>query len=396
MSHICPIFRYSDFVARGSIRLKREPDYWELRAYAGPDPITARPRYVSRSFRGGKRDANKALAQLVAEIDSIGTQADQSVSGLLLAHIDHLEQRGREARTIESYRGIARKVAADRLGGKTIQDLGPKDFDDFYVRLRAAGLSPGSIKRYHSVLGGAFQQAMKWGWASRNVVRLATPPAVPRQSRTTPTPAIVTALLREAVESRNPENHIAFRLLAATGARRGEVCGLRWSSVDLDRRVLWIRHSVARLRTGILIEKDPKSHQTREVAIDRNTAQILRVHRERQEMIAGELRTEFNPEGYVIADLATDPTGLTPISPDRLTQAFKRLTTRVPGAAGVRLHDLRHWYASTQLDAGESLPAVAARIGDHVETLARVYAHRGHRGDHEAADNLGALIDDPD
>jgi hypothetical protein len=118
---------------------------------------------VSRTFRGGKREANKALAQLVAEVDSIGTHADQSVAGLLLAHIDHLEQRGREARTIESYRGIARKVAADRLGGKMIQDLGPKDFDDFYVRLRSNGLSPGSIKRYHSVLGGAFQQAMKWG-----------------------------------------------------------------------------------------------------------------------------------------------------------------------------------------------------------------------------------------
>jgi integrase len=383
-------------MARGSLRLKRQPDYWELRAYAGPDPITARPRYVSRTFRGGKRDANKALAQLVAEVDSIGTHADQSVAGLLLAHIDHLEQRGREARTIESYRGIARKVAADRLGGKMIQDLGPKDIDDFYVRLRSNGLSPGSIKRYHSVLGGAFQQAMKWGWTNRNVVRLATPPAVPRQSRTTPTPTVVTALLREAAESRNPENHVAFRLLAATGARRGEICGLRWSSVDLDRRVLWIRHSVARLKTGKLIEKDPKSHQTREVAIDKGTAQILSNHRERQEALAAMLRTKLDSDGYVIADLAADPTGLTPISPDRLTQAFKRLTARVPGASDVRLHDLRHWYASTQLDAGESLPAVAARIGDHVETLARVYAHRGHRGDHDAADNLGALIDSPD
>ena len=99
---------------------------------------------------------------------------------------------------------------------------------------------------------------MKWGWTNRNVVRLATPPAVSRQSRTTPTPTVVTELLREAAESRNPENHVAFRLLAATGARRGEICGLRWSSVDLDRRVLWIRHSVARLKTGKLIEKDPK------------------------------------------------------------------------------------------------------------------------------------------
>jgi hypothetical protein len=61
------------------VRLKRDPDYWELRAYAGRDPISGRPRYVSRSFRGGKRDAGKALTQFVAEIDVKGTQADLSV-----------------------------------------------------------------------------------------------------------------------------------------------------------------------------------------------------------------------------------------------------------------------------------------------------------------------------
>ncbi len=375
------------------MRLKRDPDYWELRAYAGRDPITGRPRYVSRTFRGGKRDAGKALTQFVAEIDVKGTQADLSVDGLLTSHIDHLEQRGRGARTIEGYRGIARGVAADRVGRRQLSEVGPKDFDDFYDRLRSRGLSPSTVQRYHALLGGAFQQAMKWGWASRNVVRLATPPTVPRQSRTVPTPEVVAALLRAAVESRNPENHVAFRLLAATGARRGEVCGLRWSSVDLDERTIWIRHAVARLVSGELIEKDPKSHQTRQVSIDPTTCQVLRDHREYQLSIASQVGCALRSDAFVIADLVADPTGGVPVRPDRLTQAFKRLTDRVPGAADVRLHDLRHWYATTQLDAGESLPAVAARIGDHVETLAKVYAHRGHRSDRAAADELGARLD---
>jgi integrase len=375
------------------MRLKREPDYWELRAYAGRDPITARPRYVSRSFRGGKRDAGKALTQLVAEIDVKGTQADLSVDGLLGSHIDHLEQRGREARTIEGYRSIARGVATDRLGRRQLNDVGPKDFDDFYDRLRSNGLSAATVQRYHALLGGAFQQAMKWGWASRNVVRLATPPAVARQSRTVPTPEVVAAIIRAAGESRNPENQVAFRLLAATGARRGEVCGLRWSSVDLDQRTIWIRHAVARLVSGELIQKDPKSHQTRQVSIDSTTCEILRAHHEHQLSIAAQVGCELRDDAFVIADLAVDPTGGVPVRPDRLTQAFKRLTARVPGAADIRLHDLRHWYATTQLDAGESLPAVAARIGDHVETLAKVYAHRGHRGDRAAADELGARLD---
>jgi integrase len=185
---------------------------------------------------------------------------------------------------------------------------------------------------------------------------------------------------------------VAFRLLVATGARRGEVCGLRWSSVDLDQRTIWIRHAVARLASGELIEKDPKSHQTRQVSIDPTTCEILRTHYEHQLSIAAQIRCDFSDDAFVIADLAADPTGRVPVRPDRLTQAFTRLTARVPGAADVRLHDLRHWYATTQLDAGELLPAVAARIGDHVETLAKVYAHRGHSGDRAAADDLGARL----
>lgn len=78
--------------------------------------------------------------------DVKGTQADLSVDGLLTSHIDHLEQRGRGALTIEGYRGIARGVAADRLGRRQLSEVGPKDFDDFYDRLRSRGLSPSTVQ----------------------------------------------------------------------------------------------------------------------------------------------------------------------------------------------------------------------------------------------------------
>jgi integrase len=97
-------------------------------------------------------------------------------------------------------------------------------------------------------------------------------------------------------------------------------------------------------------------------------------------------------DAFVLADMLTDASGSTPIRPDRLTQAFARLCERVDGAENVRLHDLRHWFASTQLDAGEPLPAVAARIGDNVETLAKVYAHKGRRGDRSAAESVGIIL----
>ena len=57
--------------------------------------LTGRRQYVSRSLRGGRRDADKALAQLVAQVDVDGPTSSHSVAELLAAHIDHLE--GREA-----------------------------------------------------------------------------------------------------------------------------------------------------------------------------------------------------------------------------------------------------------------------------------------------------------
>ena len=77
-------------MAKGSLRLKREPDYWELRAFAGRDPITGKKRYVTRGFRSGKREANSMLAQLVAEVDRAGARTEGTVGYLLGAHIDHL------------------------------------------------------------------------------------------------------------------------------------------------------------------------------------------------------------------------------------------------------------------------------------------------------------------
>ncbi len=368
-------------MAKGSLRLKREPDYWELRAYAGRDPISGKKRYVTRVFRGGKREANSMLAQLVAEVDRAGPRTEGTVGYLLDAHIDHLAARGRQQRTIDGYRTIARAIAQDPLSAMPLKRVTVKAVDDFYNRLNDRKLSPSTIQRYHALLGAAFQQAMAWGWLPTNVVRLATPPSVPRIARKIPTPEVVAAILREAEASRNPENHLAFRLLATTGARRGEICGVRWSAVDLDRNRISIREAIAHLATGELQQKDPKSHQIREVAIDVRTAEMLREHRLDQLAYAANVRAELARDAFVLADLLTDPTGLTPIPPNRLTQAFRRVIDRVPGAEKVRLHDLRHWFASTQLDAGEPLPAVAARIGDNVETLAKVYAHKGTRGD---------------
>jgi hypothetical protein len=107
----------------GSIRLKREPNYWEVRAYAGRDATTSKHRYVSRTVKGGKRDAQRLLTKLTAELDSHGPTTRNTVSELLTAHVDP----------------TLGKTPLDRATVKTI--------DDYYNRLGHLGLAPGSILR---------------------------------------------------------------------------------------------------------------------------------------------------------------------------------------------------------------------------------------------------------
>ncbi|MEM9655415.1 MAG: tyrosine-type recombinase/integrase, partial [Actinomycetota bacterium] len=296
-------------MAGGSLRLKREPDYWEMRVYAGRDPVTGKRRYASRGFRGGKRDANAALAAFVAEVnrESVATN-EATVDSLLVAHIDHLAARGRQARTVEGYQTIARSVATDPIGSMVLAKVKVKDVDDFYVRLRKRDLSPSTIHRYHALLNAAFRQAMAWDWITRNVVQLATPPSVRRIAREIPSPETVSALLAEAKASRNPENYLVFRLLAVTGARRGEICGLRWPNVDLKAGTFTIRESIARVASGDLITKDPKSHQIRTVSVDSQTAELLAEHKQHQAEAAKALDGKVARGAYVFADLRTDPT----------------------------------------------------------------------------------------
>lgn len=106
------------------------------------------------------------------------------------------------------------------------------------------------------------------------------------------------------------------------------------------------------------------------------------------EQRAAAFEMRLGPTCFVFSD---DPAGLTPIAPERLTQAWSRLAT----AAGVsaRLHDLRHFQASLLLDAGEAVSTVAARLGHRdSSTTLRVYAHLMPGADGRAAGIVGEAL----
>jgi integrase len=149
-------------------------------------------------------------------------------------------------------------------------------------------------------------------------------------------------------------------LSALRGLRRGEVCGLRWTELDLDHGVLFVERN--RTTAGYaIIEGDPKtSAGRRAVALDQATVQVLRDHRQRQR--DQQTRREAAGQGWVDSGYVFIRKDGSPIHPGYASGRFRFLIQR-SGLPPVRLHDLRHGAASLAHEAGADLKILQDLLG---------------------------------
>jgi integrase len=168
--------------------------------------------------------------------------------------------------------------------------------------------------------------------------------------------------------------------------RRGELLGLTWLALHLDGGTLRVEQQLVPTAGGITFGPPKSKRSLRTVALDAETVEALRAHREAQL-----LERSFAGDAYVDHDLVfCDELG-EPIYSTRLTRAFAR-DRKAAGLTSGTMHVLRHTHATHALTSGVPVHVVAARIGDRHETVLRVYAHLLPQSDVEAAEQVAALI----
>lgn len=363
----------------------RGGDAWRIKVYLGRS-ADGRRRYLERTVRGTRRDAEREVARLLVEVDEGRHAAAAPMTfGELLDRWLEVKRASVAPRTIESYEWIATKYLWPRLGDRKLASLRTMDLDELYAALHASGLSARTVRICHTVVRQSLEQARRWGLIARSPAVDATPPRSIRTEVTPPTVDEVVQLLDAAHEA-DPAFGTFLWLKSATGCRRGEMCALRWSDVDLDRPELSIRRAITQVGRE-LIEKDTKTHQSRRVALDEATVGLLRQHRLRQ-------REEALALGVRLADdalLFATPEG-GPWRPDVCTNRFGRLRAGI-GLDRVRLHDLRHFVASVLIDGGIPISTVSTRIGhSQMSTTLNLYTHAIPATDQAAAAYLGTLL----
>ncbi len=374
---------------RGSLR-ERRAGVWELIVQLPRDATSARARQLSRTVQGTKREAQRALAAMVAEVAAGKVSSTAMTMGELMARwLDHVDEQ-LAATTVREYRRIVAKTLDPDLGALSLRRITTQRLDTYYAGLsRDRGLSPATVRHLHAVIRGSLAQAVRWGWIPVNPAASASPPKLRRREITPPAMADTRALL-DAADEHDVEFGVLLRVLAATGARRGEVCGLRWSDLDADGGTIYIRRSVASVAGGTIV-KDTKTHAARRIAVDGDTLAVLARHRARMERRARACAVELSPDAFMFTSTGD---GSEPLHPDTITGGFQRLCRRA-GLAGVRLHDLRHLHATQLLAAGVPVRTVSGRLGHaNAATTLNVYAHFLEASDRQAADVIAGLLSD--
>ena len=372
---------------RGSKRQIR-PGVWELRVSLGDDPATGKLRQLSKTFRGGSRAADAALRDLVDQqapgrADGVGATVGQ----LLDRWLEECERLDLSPTTIRNYKAQITRTIRPRLGKLKLSQLTARHLDDLYGAMKDAGKSPKTIRNHHAVISAALHQGVRWGWVRRNVAEQAKPPRVAHRRVQAPSVDVVRDVIEEA-ERRDPRLAPLLMLAALTGMRRGELCALRWTDVDLTRGVIEVARSVVVVEGG-LAEKSTKTDRSRKVALDPVGVALLTAHRAHVDNWITEAGGELDPDAFVFSPFVE---ARTPFRPDNVTSFFIRVRDAV-GAPDVRLHDLRHFTATQLIGAGVDVRTVADFLGHSDPSLTlRVYSHAIEERNRAAATVMGQVL----
>lgn len=390
----------------GSLRVK---------VYAGVDPLSGKRHYLTETIPAGPRalaEAKKVRTRLIGQIDEQrNPRTRATVDQLMDRYLDVLDV---EQTTRARYVAAIRLHVRPLLGAVPVAKLTGETIDAFHAILRRCRdhcdgrpfvehdgndephectgrcrphvcqpLSPASIRKIHFCLSGALTRAVRWHWITVNPLDAAEPPRGVVHNPHPPSVAEAAAIVTAAF-AMDLWWGVLVWLAMTTGARRGELCALRWDGVDLDREALSVRSAIAQdgSRTW---EKDTKTHQQRRIALDATTVGLLRAYRRNCDDDAAAFGETISSSGRVFSSAPDHATWLAPSS---VSQRYARMCARL--GWDMNIHQLRHYTATELISAGVDVRTVAGRLGHGGggTTTLRTYAAWVAEADQRAAGTL--------
>jgi integrase len=357
-----------------TLREKR-PGVWEVRVFTGTDR-RGRPTQLSRTVRGGKRDAMRIASELETG-KGRARSAGRLVGDVLDAWVEQ-NLGSWAASSARDQQSRVKSIKADPIARVPVARLTVGDVERWHTRMRQTGLGVATIRNQHGVLRAALAQAVRWDWASSNVASLARLRSTKVQPRQAMTLDEVQAVIA-AASLIDPAAEVALRLAAVAGVRRAELAALQWA--DVRDGMLTIDSAVEVVYCGdrrpVIRDAATKTANVRTVSLDVETLDLIE-----------RIRVEREPYGRWMFGLGPEP-----VSPDRIGYWWRKARAAADISPTWRLHDLRHWSATVAISQGHDIRTVAGRLGHANPAMTlRVYAHAFGAADRAIATGLADVL----
>ena len=368
----------------GSIR-KRKDGRWEGRYTAGRDPVTGKVIYKNVL---GKTQA-EVKAKLKTAIEKSGspgiTTEHYTLGQWLDAWMENYAKLQVRPSSHKTYQGFIENHIKPTLGDISLEKMTAMDLQRLYKHLlesgrvectesrsKPKGLSVKTVRNINQMISTALNCAVEQRLISSNPTKGCVLPKLERKEMKILPPESLGTFFEEARRSGVFE---LYYVDLATGLRRGELLGLKWSDIDLDKGIIYVRRQILR-QNGEVVEAPLKTKNSyRSIAIGADAIKVLKGMEQRDEYVFP------SPYGG-------------PMSPDSVLHMLQRVLKRA-GLERIRFHDLRHTFSVLALQNGVDVKTLSAMLGHYSAGFTLdTYAHVTTSMQKQAANTVGNFLSD--
>lgn len=326
--------------------------------------------------------------------DGIKTDNRQRFDAYCDYVIDLKEQRGVKHSTIVRYKDLAARIYPI-IGHIKLTELRVDHSNDLYTALSADGLnkktggklSAKTIIEHHRLISTVLEQAFKERLIIFNVARQADLPRAEKKEVNYFQAEQVEAI-RNALENETPKWKMLVHLLLITGARRGEILGLKWDKVEFDKNRIYICNNILYTPDRGIYEDTPKTDRSkRYIVLPTETVNELKAYKRYQAQEFLKIGISHNINGYVFSQY----NGM-PMHPDSVTDYLNKFSKKY-NLPHINAHAFRHTMASMLYFNGVDSVSISKRLGHaQVSTTANIYAHIMEEADQRNAEILSDIF----
>lgn len=340
--------------------IKRGDKTWLVRIFMGRDGSGKR-RYMNKTVRGNKKDAEGYLSKTQTQISS-GTFVEPSfltIDEYLDKWLDAAARPRLSERTLADYSEVLKRYVRPKLGSKTLSQLQPLEIQELYSEMQERKLSARTVRGTHVVLSSALKQAVRWRMLFVNPAQSVELPKRTRREMKALSPGEATAFLEAA---REDPHGLVFALGLVTGMRPEEYLALQWKDIDLQQGTATVQRTLCwrRQKGGGWYFGEPKTSQSRRtVPLPASIVRELGHHKARQAQTRLKMGGDYQTLDLVFATATGGP-----LHSDNLaTRNFRAIRERAKLPASITPYSLRHTCATLLLLAGENPKVVSERLG---------------------------------